>query len=165
MYNIILGLFWCNIMTEKLFLKNLNFTSREMDIITLITFNIRATKSIAYILEISPRTVEIYIHKVVKKMNIRSRKDVANLIIDKKYDAFLESRYKKLISVKFKNESFDFFDKNYIDLKVNQEFENLNQNLQKVTFYERRLKKIMQVFFVTILIYVAYLLYAFWSEN
>ena len=86
-------------------------------------------------------------------------------IINKKYDVSLKERYEKLVYSKFKNDSPNLFDKNYIDLKANQEFESLSIDSRKVAFYDRRLKRIMQIFFWFVGICIGGMFYIFLFEK
>lgn len=77
-------------------INDIPFTSREIDVISCI-INIRGTKKIAVILDISPRTVEGHIQNILLKTSLNSQERIKDFIENSNELLLIKQRYLDLI--------------------------------------------------------------------
>lgn len=79
-------------------INNIEFTSREIDIISCI-INGRSAKSIGNLLDISPRTVSVHIASISRKIDGNSQEQIINFIESSNFYKYMRKHYVYLLYV------------------------------------------------------------------
>lgn len=91
------------VFTDVRSVSNVNFTEREIDVISCI-LNARGVKKIAIILSISPRTVEGYVQNILFKISANSQEQIRDFVEKSNELRQINERYSDLIAAKFLKE-------------------------------------------------------------
>lgn len=101
----------CNFVDELEIINDIKFTLKEIDVISAL-INGKSIKSIAALLNLSPKTVETHLRNIKQKLNCSSKETVID---------FIENSNKYLL-----------FNKHYTNLLINAEFERLLNKIGKI---------------------------------
>jgi len=101
----------CNFVDELEIINDIKFTLKEIDVISAL-INGKSIKSIAALLNLSPKTVETHLRNIKQKLNCSSKETVIDFI--EKSDKYL------------------LFNKHYTNLLINAEFERLLNKIGKI---------------------------------
>lgn len=101
----------CSFIDELEIINDIKFTIKEIDVISAL-INGKSVKSIAVLLNLSPKTVETHLRNIKQKLNCSSKETVID---------FIENSNKYLL-----------FNKHYTNLLINAEFEKLLKKIGKI---------------------------------
>lgn len=101
----------CSFVDELEIINDIKFTLKEIDVISAL-INGKSIKSIAALLNLSPKTVETLLRNIKQKLNCSSKETVID---------FIENSNKYLL-----------FNKHYTNLLINAEFERLLNKIGKI---------------------------------